>query len=119
MSHSVVASRKMEKYMQSSDIEELRQRGPNGTAGDAGLCGGVQPIPPQPPQRESATSSALASFDALPNSAHVRMPVVAALFACSPATVWRAVKANRIPAPHRLAMRVTAWQVGELRDALR
>ena len=32
------------------------------------------------------------NFDALPDSAHVRLPVVVGLFACSAATVWRRVK---------------------------
>ena len=36
--------------------------------------------------------SALQHFDSLPNAAHVRQPVVEALFACSSATIWRRVK---------------------------
>lgn len=36
--------------------------------------------------------AALRNFDALPDSANVRLPVVAALFACSTVTVWRRVK---------------------------
>ena len=60
----------------------------------------------------------LKNFDSLPDSAHVRQPVVEALFACSPATVWRRVKTGIIPSPRKLGPRVTAWNVGELRDAL-
>lgn len=62
--------------------------------------------------------SALKNFDSLPNSAHVRLPVVAALYACSPATVWRRLKDGGIPTPKKLSDRVTAWNVGELRAAL-
>lgn len=73
---------------------------------------------------QNATASAdipeaLRNFDALPNSANVRLPVVQALYCCSHATVWRGVKSGRIPAPRKLSERVTAWNVGELRLALK
>jgi len=60
----------------------------------------------------------LRDFDHLPDAAHVRQPVVEALYGCSAASVWRGVKAGRIPAPRKLSPRVTAWQVGNLRRAL-
>jgi predicted DNA-binding transcriptional regulator AlpA len=60
---------------------------------------------------------ALAQFDKLPDAAHVRLPVVAALKGISPATVWRWVKSSRLPAPSRLSPGVTAWRVGDLRRA--
>lgn len=66
----------------------------------------------------SNTASALADFDTLPNAAHVRLPVVQALYACSDETVRRRVKSGQIPAPRKLGPRVTAWNVGELRAAL-
>lgn len=65
-----------------------------------------------------AVPDALRNFDALPDSAFVRLPVVSALFAFSPATVWRKVKARTIPAPRKLSESVTAWNVGQLRKAL-
>lgn len=58
------------------------------------------------------------SFDRLPESAGVRLPVVAALFGISPATVWRWSKAGALPAPSRIG-RVTIWNVGELRVRLK
>ncbi len=61
---------------------------------------------------------ALRNFDALPDSANVRLPVVAALFACSTVTVWRRVKKGTLPAGRKLSEGVTAWNVGELRKAL-
>jgi predicted DNA-binding transcriptional regulator AlpA len=61
--------------------------------------------------------AALAQFDKLPDSAYVRLPVVAALKGISPATVWRWVKSSRLPAPSRLSPGVTAWRVGDLRRA--
>lgn len=66
----------------------------------------------------NALPDSLKNFDALPDSAHVRLPTVAALWACSSVTVWRAVKAGRIPAPKKLSPRTAAWNVGELRRAL-
>ena len=62
--------------------------------------------------------SALQSFDQLPDEAHVRKPVVQALYGCSAATVTRGVKRGTIPAPYRLSERVSAFNVGELRRAL-
>ncbi len=62
---------------------------------------------------------ALRHFDLLPDGAFVRLPIVSALFACSPATVWRRVKKRTLPTPRRLSEGVTAWNVGELRQVLR
>lgn len=61
---------------------------------------------------------ALANFDRLPDSAFVRLPVVASLFACSPVTIWRRVKKGTLPAGRKLSEGVTAWNVGELRRVL-
>lgn len=58
------------------------------------------------------------SFDALPNAAHVRLPVVATLYATSPSNVWRWVKEGRIPKPRKLGPQTTVWNVGDLRRAL-
>jgi predicted DNA-binding transcriptional regulator AlpA len=60
----------------------------------------------------------LRNFDSLPDSAHVRQPVVQALFAISSATVWRRVKNGSLPRPYKHGPRTTTWNVGELRGAL-
>ena len=67
---------------------------------------------------QSAIPDALKNFDSLPDSANVRQPVVQGLVSCSHATVWRMVKKGLLPAPKKLSERVTAWNVGELRQAL-
>lgn len=67
---------------------------------------------------KSAIPDALKAFDSLPDSANVRLPVVQYLHACSSATVWRRVKRGTLPAPRKLSERVTAWNVGELRQSL-
>lgn len=63
------------------------------------------------------TKTALQQFDSLPDSARVRLPVVVALTASSPATVWRASKDGRLPAPVKVGG-ITSWRVGDLRKAL-
>lgn len=62
--------------------------------------------------------SELIQFDSLPDSAHVRLPVVAKLCGCSGSTVWRGVRRGRFPAPKKLSEAITGWNVGELRQYL-
>jgi len=69
-------------------------------------------------QAPRAIPDALKNFDSLPDSANVRQPVVEALFSCSSATVWRMVKRGRLK-PRKLSDRLTGFNVGELRLALR
>ncbi|MDI1307887.1 MAG: transcriptional regulator [Methylotenera sp.] len=66
----------------------------------------------------NSINPALRDFDQLPDSAHVGLPVVKALYACSPASVWRGVKNLTIPKPYKLSPRTTCWNVGELKIAL-
>lgn len=63
-------------------------------------------------------ASSLSRFDLLPDGAHVRLPVVAALFGVSPATIWRWSRAGTLPAPVHIGG-VTMWNVGMLRARLR
>ena len=60
----------------------------------------------------------LPNFPLLDDEAFVRQPIVEAVFACSAASVWRGVKAGRIPQPHRIGPHSTGWKVGEVRAAL-
>lgn len=60
----------------------------------------------------------LESFDTLPNSAFIRLPTVTALFACSPSTVWRGVRAGRSPKPVKHFDRAVSWNVGAIRAVL-
>ena len=80
---------------------------------------GPAPIPRAPTRVRGATiPAALANFDSLPDCAHVRLPIVAALRGSSPATIWRHVKSGLLPAPVKLGPNTTAWRVGDLRRAL-
>ncbi len=65
-----------------------------------------------------AQNQALKDFDDLPDSAFVRLPTVAALFACHGATIWRRVGSGDLPQPVHLGPRSTAWRVGDLRAKL-
>lgn len=69
-------------------------------------------------QDHTAIPAALRHFDSLPDSANVRVGVVAALFGVSIATIWRQVRRGAFPKPRKLSDRATAWNVGELRRAL-
>lgn len=59
------------------------------------------------------------TFDDLPDAAHVRLPVVATLYATSTSNVWRWVKLGLIPTPRKLGPQTTVWNVGDLRQALK
>ena len=66
-----------------------------------------------------AIPAELLHFDSLPDSAHVRQPVVMGLYGVKAAsTIWRNVRQGRIPAPVKLTPNIAAWNVGELRRAL-
>jgi predicted DNA-binding transcriptional regulator AlpA len=62
--------------------------------------------------------TALVNFDAMPDSAYIRLPVLKALYGVSNATIWRGVKNLTIPKPVKLTERCTAWNVGMVRAAL-
>ena len=68
--------------------------------------------------KKLALEEELKRFSSLPDEAHVRLPVVMALYACSAASAWRYVKNGTLPAPRKFGSRVTAWNVGQLRAAL-
>ncbi|NJD24084.1 MAG: AlpA family phage regulatory protein [Betaproteobacteria bacterium] len=69
--------------------------------------------------RAASIPEALRNFDSLPNSAQVRVPVVAGLLGVSPMTVWRMSADGRLPAPRKLSAKVTVWSVAELRQRLK
>ena len=72
----------------------------------------------QPTERKARDlPDTFTKFDTLPDAANVRLPTVELLAGCSRATVWRMIKDGRLPAPIRRG-RITAWNVGELRQAL-
>ena len=69
-------------------------------------------------QKFKSIPEALRSFDLLPDSAYIRLPVMVGLFGVSTASIWRGVKNNSIPKPIKISERTTAWNVGVVRKAL-
>jgi len=67
---------------------------------------------------EVATKHPVSTFSQLPNEAFVNIQTVKALHGCSASTVWREVQRGHIPKPHKLSIRTTRWNVGELRTSL-
>lgn len=63
-------------------------------------------------------NEALANFDKLPDSAYIRLPVLTRLYGVSAATIWRAIKQNKIPKGCKLSERCTAWSVKAIRANL-
>ncbi len=59
----------------------------------------------------------LAVFDTLPDSAHIDVHTVAALFGCQTSTVWARLRRQQIPEPRRFGGH-TRWRVGDIRKAL-
>lgn len=62
-------------------------------------------------------------FDALPDTAFVREAELvrtevnpSGVLPFSPHTLWRKVREGSFPHPHKLASRVTAWRVKDVRD---
>lgn len=75
----------------------------------------------------SKQSNSVCNFDQLPDSAFVReaklvqspkRPNAHPILPFSAPTLWRKVKNGTFPKPHRLSERVTAWQVGAVRQWL-
>ena len=96
--------------MATATTDQAKRRGrPKKVYADAADIGRVTP---------SALPAELVHFDELPDSAHVRLPVVRGLYGCSESAIWRNCKAGHIPQPVKLAERITAWNVGTLRAAL-
>lgn len=59
------------------------------------------------------------TFDHLPDSGYVRQSeLLSNVLPFSAATLWRKVKSGEFVAPTKLSARVTAWNVGQIRQWL-
>jgi predicted DNA-binding transcriptional regulator AlpA len=67
---------------------------------------------------DSSVPPALRHFDSMPDSAFVRVGVVAQLRGTSITTVWRHAAAGLLPKPVKVSEGVTGWRVGDLRRCL-
>jgi len=78
----------------------------------------AQPLEKKQKRTRHQDDAALKNFDDLPDAAHVRLPVVAALWGTSEPNVWKWIRLGRIPPGRKLGPQTTAWSVGELRAFL-
>lgn len=62
--------------------------------------------------------AAATNFDSLPDAARIPLSVVVVVTGRSPASIWRDVRAGRMPAPIKCGPRCTRWIVGQLRRHL-
>ncbi len=69
--------------------------------------------------RAQRVREVLEHFDELPDSAHVRLPVMCRLYGCGPATVWRHVRLKLLPPPVHLGPKISGWNVGVIRADLK
>ena len=71
--------------------------------------------------RDAAVRDAIANFDRLPDDAHLRAAAVALLLGIAIPTLWRWSREGRgrLPKSRKIGPNVTAWRVGDLRQALR
>ena len=68
-------------------------------------------------QRQSKLKQQLALIDSMPEDAAIDIGVLCILKGRSPASIWRDVKAGRIPAPFKTGPRSTRWRLGDIRGA--
>jgi prophage regulatory protein len=62
----------------------------------------------------------LIADDGLPTTGFVRLPAILAVIPVSRSTWWKGVKEGRYPQPtKKFGPRVTAWDVGGIREYLR
>lgn len=60
------------------------------------------------------------TFDDLPDTGYLRQAqLIPNVVPISSATLWRKCKAGEFPKPRKLSLRVTAWNVGEVRAWLK
>lgn len=98
-------------------IKSATQQALSNSAATTQTCGSLK-NKSNPTYSKASKTVTMPDFESLPNSGFVRLPLLLLLLACSRATIWRWVKAGKLPKPKKLSARVTAWNVGELRVAL-
>ena len=78
----------------------------------------VGAVPSQAKESARSASQSLANFDDLPRSAYVRVAALCQVVPFSIPTAWRKSRDGTFPAPVKLSLGVTAWNVGSIRDWL-
>lgn len=68
--------------------------------------------------RSESITNALNRFNAMPDSAYIRLPVVKELFGVSGPTIYRMIKAGNLEPPERIGAKSSGFRVGAIRKAL-
>ena len=71
------------------------------------------------PKLKPGLPAGVRNFDELPDSAIVRVNVVAPVEGVNASTIWRWVKAGTYPAPEKTGPNTTGWRVGAIRQRRR
>lgn len=61
----------------------------------------------------------MADIDQLPDVGFVRLRDILRVYPVGKSTWWEGVKTGRYPAPVKLAPRVSAWRVEDIRELIR
>ena len=67
-------------------------------------------------RRQARLKQQLELINSMPDEAAIDIVVLCALKGRSPASIWRDVKAGRIPAPFKAGPRSTRWRLGDVRS---
>jgi len=80
-----------------------------------------RPTTAPPDQEEVAPGlpAQLVNFKGIPDDSYVPVLIVMLLLGVSRTTVWRLRKSGALPEPKKIGRRITRWNVGELRAALK
>lgn len=70
------------------------------------------------PALSRASAESVQNFDLLPDSALIDLPSLMRLACTSRPTVYRWIKAGRLPAPRKVGSQKIFWSVREIRDFL-
>jgi predicted DNA-binding transcriptional regulator AlpA len=70
------------------------------------------------PQVSLSVINRISAFDELPNSALLSMAEISSLASRSHPSIWRDVKAGRLPAPIKLGPTSARWLVSDIRRYL-
>lgn len=72
-----------------------------------------------PNSTEAGRITDISDFDRLPDSARIRIKELQRVWGgCSTATIYRLIKRGVLPQPYRISTHISAWSVGEIRQAM-
>lgn len=67
--------------------------------------------------RQARLKQRLELIDSMPDDAAIDIQILSILLSRSVASIWRDVRASRLPAPFKAGPRSTRWRLGDVRGA--